>query len=518
MPRQKKVFMNFTGGLNVDATDDNLAENELRVADNVDLDNRGAISKRGGTQRLNSAPFYSNVEQLAEWKRNDGTAVLLVVLANDGGAKTLVKVAENGTKTDLQALQRPFIGYAPAIEAGADKLYFMDGTEYYTYDGTTVAAVTPDADPLNDLAPIKKCRWIVRHPRSFRYFAAGNQDDLSCLYFSEPNKPNFFKNTSRMYPSTSEGPITGLAVIGDAVVIFYSFGVYVWRGIDPMQDATWNKVPSGMGTVSPRTIANTPSSLTFLGPGGLYAVNPAILDYNIVMTPTDELVRNVAASKVTSIIRNIISPQIATAVYDPRREVYYLAYMDDAQTEGVRNNRILTYNWKLGAFTRYTGLQVNDFCVRANGDLLIGTRDYILKMNSGHDDGDSSIPIEIKTPKYALDFPYHFKKAYRLYLAHQRISGAEGTIELQLQDDIRIQKFNAFLSAGGSFLWGITPWGDPWGYTLEDLEIKFVKFNAKGYRFQVTIKNDQKGQAFTVFSMAFEFRPTRKKGERFIDG
>ena len=236
----------------------------------------------------------------------------------------LVKVNADGSKTNIQQLTSTKIGYF----FFQDKMYFTDGAEYYVYNGTTVSAVTPDPDEQNDLTPIKKCKFMIRHPKSFRFFAAGNPDDKSALYFSEPNQPGFFRKTSVMFPVSGEGPITGLTVFGDAVMVFFKHSIWIWRGLDPDVDAIWEKIPTGVGTDSNDSIALTTNSLTFLGEGGIYAISPAILSYTITLQPGQDLVTTLAANRVEAITRNIGKPDVASAVFDASNQRYMLAYAE----------------------------------------------------------------------------------------------------------------------------------------------------------------------------------------------
>src|SRR5690606_20485948 len=110
-------------------------------------------------------------------------------------------------------------------------------------DNTTTTYVdrTPDEElPDNreprmetNLDPIAKCRFLVRHPNSYRLFAAGNPEDPAAVYFSEPNAPDYWKPTSVLYPTTGDGPVQNIIAFGDALLVFYKHSVWAWRGIDP---------------------------------------------------------------------------------------------------------------------------------------------------------------------------------------------------------------------------------------------------------------------------------------------
>src|SRR5690606_29207401 len=83
--RTKRIrsYYDFRGGLNTDAALDNMMDNELVRADNVDLDERGGLTKRKGTVRLNAEHYGFQVEQLIEWPRDDGESWLLAVIGTN---------------------------------------------------------------------------------------------------------------------------------------------------------------------------------------------------------------------------------------------------------------------------------------------------------------------------------------------------------------------------------------------------------------------------------------------------
>ena len=129
MAKLLKPYYDFRGGWNCDAAPDNLADNELALADNIDLAERGGLSKRRGTVALNEESYGAQVEQLFEWSRDSGENILMAVIG-----KTLCTIADDGTKTDVQELNSSRIGWF----FFKDALYFVDGAEYRVYDGETV--------------------------------------------------------------------------------------------------------------------------------------------------------------------------------------------------------------------------------------------------------------------------------------------------------------------------------------------------------------------------------------------
>ena len=99
------------------------------------------MGKRYGTEFVNGASYASRMGQIFEWPRNDGS----VINGYDG------KHAEsnNGSKTSLQALAKDRV----SMFFLNDNLYFLDGQQYRSYDGSSVSTVSAHSDSENDLDP-----------------------------------------------------------------------------------------------------------------------------------------------------------------------------------------------------------------------------------------------------------------------------------------------------------------------------------------------------------------------------
>jgi len=517
MAKLLRSYYDFRGGLNTDAAPDNLMDNELVQADNIDLLERGGIAKRKGYIRLNNVSYGGQVEQIFEWPRDNGEVWLMAVV-DVAGTPRLFRVREDqGYRLEEVArLASPRVGYFFL----QDKLYFVDGASYRVWDGETVQDVPnyepeppedeeqPEEPVISDLTPIRRCRFLVRHPNSYRIFAAGDPENASALYYSEPNEPGFFKKVSVLHPTTGDGPVQNIVAFGDALLVFYRHSVWAWRGLDPEEDATWIKLPTGVGTDAPYSIALTPGSLTFFGQSGIYALSPAVLDMNVTIEPTEGLILNFAANKVEALLRQIRIPERAVAVFDSNNQRYMLAYGEGE--DAVRNNRILVFDWTLRAFTRYTNLFVNDFCYRLNGDLLAATNGYILKMNTGYNDHNQPIEMRVRTKQFNLDHPFHKKNLLRLYIGFRQPEQGTSllTLRLYVDDILRGEIIEAALYE--NFVWGESKWGDIWGY--RSTVTTRTRIYGSGHRVQVEFFNAQPDDPTTIYGIAFEFRPKRAKG------
>ena len=733
MPKLLKSYRDFTRGLNTDAAPDNLLDNELARADNVDLSERGGMKKRNGEERLNKTSYGFPVEQLIEWPRDNGREMLLAIVGTDLGYNNLCLVDEQDyTLTVLCS-----VGQAEKVSTFylRDKLYINDGTRYWEYDGETISeiyqsdaptvltveaehypAIAPtiaftdpvpegqtgaaviapgdhhviitfvDAnnnessgspvaeatankyyytlsisdiptgpegtkkrhvyrrsasrtvignygdqfyhvgtlndnttttfndvtrivsgkskyspplaggtykcaytyvsaqgyesepspiqevkvgagqgikwtlmaggskirlyrtepngevlkfiaeidgdtteyhdyvrtygDPIqanNNLDAVRKCKYSCYHPKSMRAFYTGNPDDPSAVYYSEFADPTKVLNTSIMYPTTGDGPATGIGIFGDSVLVHYdNNSIWKWAGIDPHDDATWTEIPAGVSAVSNKTINLTPNSLSFLSQGAWTAMNPVVLHYSTGMQPGEEVVRNLARKRVEKIIRGITDPRKAVSIFDAQRQRSLLAYTADG---AVRNNYILVYDWSLDAFTRYTDIQANDLLCRMNGDVLIATNGYILKFNDGYlqANGDP-VRMDIMTKQYNLDYPYHKKRITRLFMTFWNPEEKESEVTVRVFVDGFMESEIVETTLFDSFVWG-DEWGGRWG--SRDLITTRTKISASGHRVQIEFINEERDEdgnpedvECIIYGLAFEFRPSRAKGTR----
>lgn len=499
---QMQPYYDFLGGLNVDAAPDHVADNELTLAENVDLSERGGLIKRKGASRLNETSYEGNVSQIIEWQRNDGSDRLLAVIDEE-----LFEVNRTtGAITSVQSLDNNHIAYYST----QDVLYFIDGTEYYQYDGTSASVVSGSDSP-----EVKRCKYGVRHPRSLRFFVAGDPQNNTALYFSDINAPHTFRTpdssvpgTNVLFPNTGEGPITGLAVFGDAVLVFFQYSIWAYRGIDPESDATWQRLAGNIGTLSNDTISHTTSSLTFLGDGGIYSITPGAISQTLTVQPGENTLTNWANGKIESLVNKMGSKSTAKGVFDLQNQRYMVAY---SPTGSASNTRILVLDWLTKSFTIYTDLSINDFLYSRDGNLYAATNGYVLKMNQSYSDpGGEDIKVFVKTKEYSLGVPFHRKKFVRLFLSYKQTP--EDPITLNVHpyvDTVELPTIEENTTYQG-FTWGASVWGeDNWGARTQITARQ--KVYSVGNRIQLWIK-EESNRPMVFYGLAFEYTPVRTYG------
>jgi hypothetical protein len=623
-----QVYNDFRGGWNADAAPDSIADNEMAMADDLDLNSRGGIRRRKAYLRLNAISYNAQVKQDIEYTKNDGTNQILSLIGSN-----LCRMYQTDWTIDstICAMSRDTV---PHYFYG-DKMFFLDGAEYRIYNGVECHAVqlTPpaaaptitgnklkstgrfngvykcwvtfvqadglesDPSPLasidgevtttstttdnhgqpvqvtttkyynilnwsnipigpegtigrklyrtkadqsegrlvttigdnttttfedtvsddslsviailrtdNDLSKVKTCDFIVYHTNSGRVFAASiNSADVQ---YSEPSHPEYFR--SWVTPTSGDGPVVGLSIFGDALIVHYSNSAWMWRGKDPKADAVWRRLPIP-GAFANWGIVDTPGSKTWVGPGGIYSVAPGILAYGDVHIET--AVTNFAEKKIQSVIENMGSTSAISAVYDSANSRVYIAYPDGPTS--TANTHIIVLDWAFKAFTRYTNINAVHLLQRKNGDILAATNGYIVKLNGAmNDPGNVPVFMRFRSKPYALGYPFHKKRILRLYTEFKAPDNGDIEVSFNIYVDSILVYSQKHVSLGESFVWGESNWGEAiWGQ--RELIATRSKVSASGHRVEVEIINDQLDiDEVIVYGFSFEYRPIRAKGDR----
>ena len=501
---QQFADFNFELGLNTDISEIQVSKKELSTADNVDVMGRGGVRKRFGFTNVNDASYFdtantTNIEvlQLIEFPRDNGDIILLALTTTaTPGENQLCEVGSNGVLTGLQTIYSDRIAHFFL----QDKFYFIDpGTEYYFYDGSTVQTVTPNSDEENNLTPIKNCKFAHYHSESNRIFFAGNSNDNRALYYSEFNDPTFVKGTSVVYPTRAEGRVKGINVLMDAIIVSYSHGNWIWRGIDPAKDAIWEKLPTSHGAINGEAFALTTSSLSMVSDDGIFALTPNIMGISMENEAGQGYIMNMTKDRVNKIIQGITNKENVRSVFYSKESKLFVAYSD--QESGV-NNKILVFDFENKSFSLYTDIQINDFCLLQTGDLYAATNNYILKLtdDSTEDikpDGTSSIiDFKMKTPKYGLDNPFIKKKLIKMFLIYKNF-GSNHELKVSLYaDETKVQE-------------NIVK-GDDSG---TEIITKRIKTYHSGNNFQVEIENTQYSEV-EIYGIGFYYTVADTGGDK----
>lgn len=412
-----------------------------------------------------------------------------------------------------------FTGYTATVSQNevtieANEIGYKENCYASSYNtGVSMVVNTTVNGQINDniLSEVKNCTKFIHHTKSGRYVATGNPKKPFAVYFSEPMQLNYFKEFNILNPSSSDGTAVCLVNIIDSVLVGYRHSWYEYTGLDPAVDGTWRKLAIPYGCASEYSVQVLDLySFVFLADNGLYLVSANVLNqYEIVMQNATS-VKNISEDKIYNTIKSIFDKSKCVSVYHD--SIYYLAYSDNVG----ENSKIILYYTDKKAFTLFTGIQVNDFLYRKNGDLEIASLNFALRFDDTvHYDTDVAtgenkrIEFEIKTTNLTLDTFIAEKFIDKIFV--QANIGAE-TFDEHLRLLIRIDYLDTDMitidlsDVNSGLIWG-NPWGSPWGNYSTQMQSAFIRM--KGNRIGVGLTNkglEDINTNFVFYGFAISFK------------
>ncbi len=236
-----------------------------------------------------------------------------------------------------------------------------------------------------------RCSYIVWHPASMRYFAAGHPDYPTALFISEPNGWYTYLPENVLYPHLHLGKITGLSVVEKSVVVSYEHGWSHYVGADPTEDGQWSLLSVPDGARYGKTVCTTPGSVSFLSDSGLVGFSASMLTVQMLYSPSSSLYKFLSKEKIS-----LPHPkEKAFAFY--RNGIYYF----------VIDDTMYLYHFTLDAFLCYRGLTCQCMGESYDGEILMGSGNCVTVFSHGVSTDydpktDSVLPISysVKIPVF----------------------------------------------------------------------------------------------------------------------
>ena len=287
---------------------------------------------------------------------------------------SFVKIGKQG---DLMYLR-----YTLASTARINLKTVYNHFQTYTHTVSTTLYDMFSAGVSMDETSLKACRcpYIVWHPASMRYFAAGNPEYPSALFISEPNDWKTYLPENVLYPHLHLGKITGLSVVEKSVVVAYEHGWSHYVGSDPTEDGQWSLLSVPDGTRYGKTVCTTPGSVSFLSDSGLVSFSASMLTVQMLYSPSSSLYKFLSKEKI-----ELPTPkEKAFAFY--RNGIYYL----------IIDDTMYLYHFTLGAFLCYRGLACQCIAENYGGEILMGSGKYVTVFsNSVSTDYDPTTDLDV---------------------------------------------------------------------------------------------------------------------------
>ncbi len=248
------------------------------------------------------------------------------------------------------------------------KTLYCDSDYYVCEIASSLSGIFSLGPDLSETGALAfRCPYIVWHPASMRYFAAGHPDYPTALFISEPNEWHNYQKANILYPHLHLGKITGLSVVEKSVVVSYEYGWSHYVGSDPTEDAQWSLLSVPDGTRHGGTVCTTPGSVSFLSDSGLVSFSSSMLTVQMLYSPSSSLYKFLSKEKIAL----PVPKEKAFGFY--RNGVYYLM-IDDT---------MYLYHFTLGSFLCYRGLTCQCMSESYNGELLMGSGNCVTVFSEG---------------------------------------------------------------------------------------------------------------------------------------
>lgn len=198
-------------------------------------------------------------------------------------------------------------------------------------------------DVLDNVAP-PACKAMCVHQNRL---VIGGADDASVIWFSKElsptDAPGF--NDALTINIQDGGPVTGLASLGENLIVFKKSDVYIVPGTMP--DATGRStsfgtpysLPSGLGCIDHRSIIETPLGVFFQSARSIELLKP-----NLEIFPIGDKVQNY-----------LVSAQVVSVAHNAKsQEVYFSTTVPGASGSWVLVYNYLINGWYTWAMTNVT--------------------------------------------------------------------------------------------------------------------------------------------------------------------
>ena len=258
------------GGLNNVSDDILLAPNQLRKAANARLTDYGAVTKRGGTQRVSAALTGTSILNGYTWRKDGGTQELMAVsngllFTTTYGVFPLTWTTQTGALSTTVAPS-----FAQFRDPSNDVVYVADGGLLNKWDGTTFTT---------NIASTASVSTIVVHNQ--RLWGAGSTAFPDSIFYSALNDGMSLGDGANaggqiVVRTFADETILGLASINTSLMIFHRRGISRLTGYG-QDDITVSPqgVTSDVGTIAKHSIVSIGNLGYFVSERGLYMVNEA---------------------------------------------------------------------------------------------------------------------------------------------------------------------------------------------------------------------------------------------------
>jgi len=465
---------------------------ELQRARNVHFYERGSLTKRNGyikriTSAISGTPKITGLHQLVN---RDGTKNFVIatnaLYTGDQGDASVTAIGGSLTFTPGTNGEN-----FNSMITFNDQVIGTNGVENpWAWAGSGNAADLGGSPPI---AP------IIETYQNF-VFLAGNSTAPYRLYFSNDGDETTWTGTDFIDIGDLTSPITGLAVLFGALVIFTRKGLYTLRGYD-RDTFQVDEVTISTGCTSYKSIVKVDNNLVFWSDRGPYSfdgINVHYLGRNIQV-----FIEDINYSRIDKIVghlykaKNQVWWSISTGSNEQHNKVVCMTY-DPTKSEsnaGIEESGV--------AFSEYTGMAFNCFATETSTTELDrlyagGYSGLIYQQDEGTNDDGSAIDFQVKTGPLDAGNPEEFKRFRYIWLFNKQQGNY--SISVSYITDFGTGGSSTTVTQsllGSNSLWGSLVWGtDVWGGT--SIIKARINLKAMGHHIEITFVNSNIDQPVVI--------------------
>lgn len=261
----------FNGGLNDVSDDAAVLENQMRRAANGRLTDYGAVTKRGGTQRVSTSAVSAGEAILNGYtfRRDAATPQILAVcdaqlFTTAFGTFPWTWTAQTGTFSTT--VVPTFVQFRDG--SGTDVVYIADGGLLNKWTGTALTTNITGTQP---------CAILAVHNE--RLWGAGNSTYPDSVFYSDLNNGDTLGNGALdggqiIVRTFGDEAVVGLASINTSLLVFHRKGIsrITGYGQDDITVAP-AAVTADVGTIAKGSIVASGNVAFFVSERGLYRCN-----------------------------------------------------------------------------------------------------------------------------------------------------------------------------------------------------------------------------------------------------
>lgn len=245
-------YANFSDGVNSTDRPYEVGKKQMCDAENITLDDRGAVKERLGTSQLGDTIAETPLLGLHAYRKRSTDAVALLAVCGTDVYKLVTATWTAQSQTLTASKEARFVD-------AFDSTYLFNQAQALSFDGTTWAAVS--GAPLGNLCALHENRLHVAGVANNEYIV--NVGDLGLASFAEGKK---------IYLPE---PVTAM-ISGDRFFYMftrksiYRYSQFINYSTTIIEPDKLEKMPTDIGTVSPDSVCLWNSCMIFAAEDGIY--------------------------------------------------------------------------------------------------------------------------------------------------------------------------------------------------------------------------------------------------------